>query len=147
MDWFYLIIFVCALVVFFLDRMHTTKENKENFSEADFPPKRLGVDYAAPSPDPVASMGSTNIKMPGIPKWQSGFQKFGAVPPQARCNVTVLGENCSNYPYNDNIGNFQSLCQKSYNLYPTGTEAFRKPLYVMGKSLSRVSQCNNLYTP
>ena len=147
MDWFYLIIFITALAIFFLDRLHNEKNTQENFSEAEFPPKRLGVDYEAPSPEPHASMGSTNIKLPGIPKWKSGFQKFGPVPPQPRCNVTVLGENCSNYSYNNDTGKYQSLCQTSYNTYPTGVQGFRVPLYVMGKSLSRVNQCNNLYDP
>jgi len=146
MDWFYFLIFSVALVVFFLDRMH--KEDKEHFfSEADFPPKSLGVNYSAPSPEPSASMGLTNIKMPGIPKSSSTFTKFGPVPPQTRCNVTVLGENCSNYNYNDNTGNYQQICQSSYNTYPAGVKEFRTPLYVMGRSLSRVNQCNNLFDP
>lgn len=145
MDWFYFIIFGIALVVYFLDKMHN--ENKEHFSESDFPAKRLGVDYSAPSPDPSAAMGVTNIKFPGTPKWDSRFKRFGPVPPQRRCNVTVLGENCSNYPYNDNTGTYQQVCQTSYNTYPNGTQNFRTPLYVMGRSLSRVDQCNNLYDP
>lgn len=146
MDWFYLIIFGIALVVYFLDKMHI-ENTQENFSESDFPQKNLGVDFSAPSPEPSASMGITNIKLPGTPKWESRFKRFGPTPPQRRCNVTVLGENCSNYPYNDNTGKYQQICQTSYNTYPAGTQGFRAPLYVMGRSLSRVDQCNNLYDP
>lgn len=148
MDWFYLIIFAFALVVFFLDRMHNTEEKKEHFfSEAQFPSKALGVNYEAPSPEPSASMGLTNIKMPGVPKWKSGYSRFGPTPPQLRCAVSVLGENCSNYPNNNESNVYQSVCQKTYNIYPNGTQGFRSPLYVMGRSMSRVNQCNNLYDP
>ncbi len=146
MDWFYLIIFVVALVVYYLDAMHRKKE-KEHFSEAEFPPKKLGVDFSAPSPDPSASMGMTNIKFPGIPKARTRPTKFGPVPPQMRCNVTVLGENCSNYPQEDSLSHFGQVCQKSFGTYPVGDLGFRSPLYVMGNSLSRVRQCNNIYDP
>jgi len=143
MDWFYFIIFGVALVLYYLDKMHKTKED----FFADFPPKSLGVDYAAPSPEPVASMRLTNIKFPGVPKSKSGFSKFGATPPQSRCNITAIGGNCSNYPYNDNTGTYQQLCQQSYNTYPNGDQGFRAPLYVLGRSVSRVRQCSDIYDP
>lgn len=151
MDWFYFIIFIGALAVYFLDKMHKEKENKEHFSDNEIPPKRLGVNYNAPNPDPSASQGVTNIKFPGIPKSTSRFTKFGPVPPQPRCNITTMDGNCSNYDYDDNTGTYQQLCQKTYNvypnIYPSGHNEFNVPLYVMGKSLSRVNQCNNLYNP
>jgi hypothetical protein len=145
MDLFYLIIVIVALAVFFLDRSHsiiappTEPTKKENFT--DFPSESLGVDYSAPSPDPEASQGATNIKFGGRPT--SAFSKFGPTPPNPRCNITVMGENCSNYNYDTTTNSFQSVCQKSVNTYPN--KLF--PDYVMGRSLSRVRQCNNLISP
>jgi hypothetical protein len=146
MDLFYLIIIIVALAVFFLDRSHSiiappTETKKENFS--DFPSESLGVDYSAPSPDPEASQGATNIKFGGTPRWGSAFSKFGPTPPNPRCNITVMGENCSNYNYDTTTNSFQSVCQKSVNTYPN--KLF--PDYVMGRSLTRVRQCNNLISP
>jgi hypothetical protein len=144
MDLFYLIIIIVALAVFFLDRSHsiiapTTETKKEDFS--DFPSESLGVDYSAPSPDSEASQGATNIKFGGRPT--SSFSKFGPTPPNPRCNITVMGENCSNYNYDTTTNSFQSICQKSVNTYPN--KLF--PEYVMGRSLTRVRQCNNLISP
>jgi hypothetical protein len=146
MDLFYLIIIIVALAVFFLDRSHSiiappTESKKEDFT--DFPSESLGVDYSAPSPDPEASQGATNIKFGGVPKWSSGFSKFGETPPNPRCNITVMGGNCSNYNYDTTTNKFQSVCQKSVNTYPN--KLF--PEYVMGRSLSRVRQCNDLISP
>jgi hypothetical protein len=146
MDLFYLIIIIVALAVFFLDRSHSiialpTESKKEDFT--DFPSESLGVDYSAPSPDPEASQGATNIKFGGVPKWSSGFSKFGATPPNPRCNITVMGGNCSNYNYDTTTNKFQSVCQKSVNTYPN--KLF--PEYVMGRSVSRVRQCNDLISP
>ena len=98
MDLFYLIIIIVALAVFFLDRSHsiitpslptTPPTKKEDFT--NFPSKSHGVDYAAPSSEPEASMGATNIKFPGTPRWSSAFSKFGPTPPNPRCNITVMG--------------------------------------------------------
>jgi len=116
MDLFYLIIIIVALAVFFLDRSHSiiappTETKKEDFT--DFPSESLGVDYAAPSPDPEASQGATNIKFGGTPRWGSAFSKFGPTPPNPRCNITVMGENCSNYNYDTTTNSFQSVCQKT----------------------------------
>jgi len=150
MDLFYLIIIIVALAVFFLDRSHSIitpsleqqpTTNKEKFT--NFPSKSLGVDYSAPSPEPEASLGATNIKFGGTPRWSSAFSKFGATPPNPRCNITVMGENCSNYSYDTTTNKFQSICQKSVNTYPN--KLF--PEYVMGRSLGRVRQCNNLISP
>ena len=150
MDLFYLIIIIVALAVFFLDRSHSIitpsleqqpTTNKEKFT--NFPSKSLGVDYSAPSPEPEASLGSTNIKFPGVPKWGSSFSKFGATPPNPRCNITVMGGNCSNYNYDTATNRYQSVCQKSVNTYPNN----KFPEYVMGRSLGRVRQCNNLISP
>lgn len=146
MDLFYLIIIIVALAVFFLDRSHSIiappiESKKEDFT--DFPSESLGVDYAAPSSEPEASMGATNIKFPGTPRWSSAFSKFGPTPPNPRCNITVMGENCSNYDYDTTTNKFQSICQKSVNTYPN--KLF--PDYVMGRSLARVRQCNNLISP
>ena len=145
MDLFYLIIIIVALAVFFLDRLHSIEQQpptkKEDFT--NFPSKSHGVDYSAPSPEPEASMGSTNIKFPGTPRWSSTFSKFGATPPNPRCNITVMGENCSNYSYDTATNKFQSVCQKSVNTYPNN----KFPDYVMGRSLGRVRQCNNLISP
>ena len=146
MDLFYLIIIIVALAVFFLDRSHSiiappTESKKEDFT--DFPSESLGVDYSAPSPDPEASQGATNIKFGGVPKWSSGFSKFGPTPPNPRCNITVMGGNCSNYNYDTTTNKFQSVCQKSVNTYPN--KLF--PEYVMGRSVSRVRQCNDLISP
>ena len=150
MDLFYLIIIIVALAVFFLDRSHSIitpsleqqpTTNKEKFT--NFPSKSLGVDYSAPSPEPEASLGATNIKFGGTPRWSSAFSKFGATPPNPRCNITVMGENCSNYSYDTSTNKFQSVCQKSVNTYPNN----KFPEYVMGRSLGRVRQCNNLISP
>ena len=146
MELFYLIIIIVALAVFFLDRSHSiiappTESKKEDFT--DFPSESLGVDYSAPSPDPEASQGATNIKFGGVPKWSSGFSKFGPTPPNPRCNITVMGGNCSNYNYDTTTNKFQSVCQKSVNTYPN--KLF--PEYVMGRSVSRVRQCNDLISP
>ena len=146
MDLFYLIIIIVALAVFFLDRSHSiiappTETKKEDFT--DFPSESLGVDYSAPSSEPEASLGATNIKFGGTPRWSSAFSKFGPTPPNPRCNITVMGENCSNYDYDTTMNKFQSVCQKSVNTYPN--KLF--PDYVMGRSLARVRQCNNLISP
>ncbi len=147
MDLFYLIIIIVALAVFFLDRSHSitappTEIKKEYFT--DFPSKLLGVDYTATSSDPEASQGATNIMFGGaVPKWGNSFSKFGATPPNPRCNITVMGENCSNYSYDTTTNNFKSVCQKSVNTYPNNIF----PEYVMGRSLGRVRQCNNLISP
>lgn len=152
MDWFYFVIVLFALAVFFLDRCHNPI--KESFSESDFPPVRWGVNYGATSPEQVGSQGLTNIKIPGTPKWKSGFRKFGALPPNPRCNITVLGEQCTNYPQDTTTTNLQPICQKSYNLYPSGSQyfgvgpvTFTSPINVMGRSVSRVRQCENLFDP
>jgi hypothetical protein len=135
MDLFYLIIIIVALVVFFLDRTHCIIPD-EKFS--NFPSKTLGVDYSSPSSEPQSSFGTTNIKLNGV-----GFSKFGPTPPNPRCNITVMGENCTNYRYDTSINKYQSVCQKSYNTYPNRL----MPEYVMGRSLGRVRQCKNLYSP
>ena len=136
-DWIYVFIIIIALAIFFMNLMN----RPEGFT--NFPPKYLGVNYGAPSPQQFASNGT----MPaGFSKWKSGYSRFGATPPRPRCNVTVMGEQCNNLP-TDNLGNNQTVCQSSYNTYPTGNRGFKYPLYVMGKALGRVRQCRNLYNP
>ena len=136
-DWIYVFIIIIALAIFFMNLMN----RQETF--VDFPSKTLGVDYGSTSPQQFASNGT----MPaGFSKWKSGYSRFGPTPPRPRCNVTVLGEQCNNLPQTD-LGNNQTVCQASYNTYPTGNKGFQYPLYVMGKALGRVRQCRNLYNP
>lgn len=144
MDWFYFFIIFIALCIFFLDRVHFLKKT-EKFTmkpNNDFPPKEWGVNYNAPQPKQYEDKSKINV----LPNpWNKGFGRFGATPPRPRCNVTVLGENCNNYPYDTSTDNFQSVCQKTYNTYPTGLRGFSEPLNVMGKAIGRVRQCRNLY--
>lgn len=145
MDYTYLIIFFIALILYFLDRLHKSPLVKENYE--NFPSIKYGVNYGATSPEPLASQGLTNIKIPGQPKWKTGFRKFTPTPPNPRCSVTVLGENCSNYPQDTTNNQHQSICQKSYGDYPTGLQDFKAPLFVMGKSLTRSRICRPIYNP
>ena len=152
MDLFYFIIILVALIIFFLDRLHNVKPTKENF--VTFPPKTLGVDYGAPSPEPYASQGLTNINMSRGSRFKTGFRKFGPTPPNGRCNVTVMGENCTNFPGDGVSGAHQAVCQRSVSMYPskwdnlvTETAIFKGPIDVMGRSLTRVNQCRDLYQP
>jgi len=81
--------------------------------------------------------------------WEkNGPSKYGFLPPNPRCNITLLGENCTNLPEQQS-DKYQSVCQKSINLYPGGNgfTDVNIPLYVMGRSTSRVRQCRNIYNP
>jgi hypothetical protein len=157
MDWFYFFIIFIALTIFFLDRVHFLRK-KENFTmkpNKDFPPKEWGVNYQAPQPKQYEDKSKINV----LPNpWNKGFGRFGATPPRPRCNVTVMGENCTNYPYDTSTDNYQSVCQKTYNIYPTDANASvlgslnrevglhpTKPWNVMGKAIGRVRQCRTLY--
>lgn len=123
-DWIYILIIFMALALFYIER----KCNAKNKGVEKF----IGCEP----------------KVETISKLTSGYSKFGEVPLQPRCNITLLGENCSNIPDNsDNIGNNQSVCQKSIFTYPIGTKNLKVPLYVMGRSTSRVRQCRNIYNP
>jgi len=139
-DWMIIVIFIIALALFWIERS-CRPQKQENFTQ--FPSKTLGVNYGATSPQ---QFGSQGMMPAGFSNWNSGYSKFGATPPRPRCNVTVLGENCSNLS-SDNNSTHQSVCQSSYNTYPTGNRGFNYPLYVMGKSLGRVRQCRNMYNP
>jgi len=79
---------------------------------------------------------------------KNGPSKYGFLPPNPRCNITLLGENCTNIPEDISDKN-QSVCQKSINMYPVGNgfTDINVPLYVMGRSTSRVRQCRNIYNP
>lgn len=158
MDYTYFIIILIAIILFFLDKYHKIPNITEKFNDlfSAFPPKKLGVDFNAPSPDQFGALGMTNIKIPGVPRWKSTMSPttFGAIPYQPRCNVTVIGENCSNFPQPDgSTNNLQPICQQSYNtypqysFYPNGNYDFKAPIYVMGRSLSRVRQCRDIYNP
>lgn len=133
-DWIFIFIIFTALGLFFLG---LSKKNRENFT--NFPPKKLGVDYGATSPQQVGSQG---LMPAGFSKWISGFSKFGPTPPRPRCNVTVLGENCTNLPEDTSTNKFAPTCQNSYNTYPANYK--NKNLFVLGRSLGRTRQCREL---
>ena len=141
-DWMIIVILIIALALFWIERCNRPQQQTEQFT--DFPSKTLGVDYGATSPQ---QFGAQGMMPAGFSKWQSGYSKFGPTPPRPRCNVTVMGENCSNLPDSDNNSPHQSVCTSSYNTYPTGNRGFNYPLFVMGKSLGRVRQCRNMYDP
>jgi len=117
MDYSYLIIIFIAILLFFLDKYHKIPLMAEKFSNflTDFPPKKLGVDFEAPSSPQVGSLGLTNIKIPGVPRSRSTLipSTFGTVPYQPRCNVTVIGESCTNLPTDNSTNNFQPICQQT----------------------------------
>lgn len=144
MDWFYFFIIFIALTIFFLDRVSFIKK-QENFTmrpNDDFPPKEWGVNYQDTQPKQYEDRAKTNF----LPNpWGKGYGKNGALPPYPRCNVSVLSENCNNYPYDTSSDQYQSLCQQNYNIYPTGLRQLQHPVNVMAKRIGRVRQCRNLY--
>ena len=124
-DWIYILIICMALVLFIIERGGNKKI--ESFSTpACYPNVKT----------------STKI-------WEkNGPSKYGLLPPNPRCNITLMGENCSNITEQPSE-KYQSVCQKSINTYPPG-QGFTDiniPLYVMGRSTSRVRQCRNIITP
>jgi hypothetical protein len=79
---------------------------------------------------------------------KNGPSRYGVLPPNPRCNITLLGEGCTNIP-EEPSEKYQSVCQKSINTYPPG-QGFTDiniPIYVMGRSTSRVRQCRNIISP
>lgn len=144
MDWFYFFIIFIAISIFFLDRIHYIKKN-EHFTmkpDLNFPPKEWGVNYQLTQPKQYEDKAKTNV----LPNpWGKGYGRFGATPPYGRCNVTVMGENCNNYPIDSSTDHYQTVCQKTFNTYPTGLNNLSQPINVMGRALGRVKQCRNLY--
>jgi len=126
-DWIYVLIICMALVLFIIERNGYQKVEK------------FGMKPPSCNPDVKTS--------PEI--WdKNGPSKYGFLPPNPRCNITLLGENCTNIP-EDISDKQQSVCQKSINMYPGGNgfTDINVPLYVMGRSTSRVRQCRNIYNP
>lgn len=126
-DWIYVLIICMALVLFIIERSGYQKVEK------------FGMKPPTCAPDVRTS---SEI-------WEkNGPSKYGFLPPNPRCNITLLGENCTNIP-EDISDKQQSVCQKSINMYPGGNgfTDINVPLYVMGRSTSRVRQCRNIYNP
>jgi hypothetical protein len=124
-DWIYVLIICMALVLFVIERDGHKKIES----------------FATPACSP-------NVKTSAEIWGKNGPSRYGLLPPNPRCNITLLGENCSNIPEQPSEKN-QSVCQKSINTYPPG-QGFTDiniPLYVMGRSTSRVRQCRNIITP
>ena len=142
MDWLFLIILVLAIIIYFLDLMHKRQEqNKENF--VSFP--NNGVNYGGTTGKVAGYIGTTNFRK-SKPDFQN-FGIFGETPPIPGCNITVLGEKCTNYPYDTSQDNYQSVCQKSIRVFPYGQNNLKHKLNVMGRAIGRTRQCRNLHTP
>ena len=123
-DWIYVLIICMALVLFVIEREGKKKEN-----------------FANPSCTPDVK---TSAEIWG----KNGPSRYGLLPPNPRCNITLLGEGCTNIP-EEPSEKYQSVCQKSINTYPPG-QGFTDiniPIYVMGRSTSRVRQCRNIISP
>ena len=124
-DWIYVLIICMALVLFVIERNGNQKVEK------------FGMPNCAP-----------DVKTSSEILEKNGPSKYGAMPPNPRCNITLLGEGCSNIP-EEPSDKHQSVCQKSINMYPAGNgfTDVNIPIYVMGRSTSRVRQCRNILSP
>ena len=143
MDFVYVLIFLVAILVFYFDACSSKKKvPTENFT--NFP--NNGVNYGGTTHQPAGGYkGTTNFGKRN-PSFQN-FGKFGETPPRPRTNITMLGENCTNYPYDSTQDKWQTVCQQTYDVYPYGTQDFTIPLYVMGRAIGRTRQPRLMYNP